>query len=171
MGAFVVAFVLGTGLAGCISDLRTRRIPNTLTFGSALAALAIHAATAGPWGFVASLGGWLTGVAIFFPPYALGGMGAGDVKLLAALGAWLGPHETVWLALYTALAGGVLAVVVGLARGYLRQALRNIWLLLMHWRVFGPRPLREVSLEGSSGPRLAYGVAIFIGTVGTLWFR
>ncbi len=171
MDTAITAIVLLTGLAGCITDLRTRRIPNLLTFGSALAALLYHAATGGASGAGLSAGGWLTGMALFFVPFALGGLGAGDVKLLAALGAWLGPDHTLWLAAYTCMAGGILALIVAVARGYLTKALTNIWLLLMHWRVAGIRPLAEVSLEGSTGPRLAYGVAIFCGTVGTVWFR
>lgn len=171
MDASVPAFVLLTASIGCFTDLRTRRIPNVLTFGSALAALVFHTATGGVSALGTSAGGWLTGVAIFYIPFALRGLGAGDVKLLAALGAWLGPWNTVALAIYTALAGGALGLVVGLVRGYLRKALANIWLLLTHWRVMGLRPLDEVSLQHSTGPRLAYGVAIFIGTVGTLWFR
>src|SRR5687767_15118310 len=76
-------------------DLATRRIPNILTFGAALAGLAAHAYSGGWSGVGTSLAGWLVGVAFFFPLFMLRGMGAGDVKLLAAIGAWLGPGLTV----------------------------------------------------------------------------
>src|SRR5438128_1409522 len=128
---------LVTGAVACLTDLRHRRIPNVLTFGSALLAIGYRAAVGGGHGFVQALGGWFTGVAFFVVPFALGGMGGGDVKLVAALGAWLGPADTVWLALYTGAAGGVLALGVAAVRGYLQQALQNIWLLLAHWRVSG----------------------------------
>ena len=118
-----------------------------------------------------SVSGWVVGVLVFLLPFALGGMGAGDVKLVAALGAWLGPMDTVWLGMYTALAGGVAALLLAVGRGYLRQALSNIYLLLMHWRISGIRPLHEVSLAGSRGPRLAYAVPVFGGLVATLWLR
>jgi prepilin peptidase CpaA len=108
---------------------------------------------------------------VFFPPFALGGLGAGDVKLLAALGAWLGPSDAVWLALYSGVAGGVLALSLALAHGYLRQAFANLRLLLTHWRVSGVGPLHEVSLAGSKGPRLAYAVPILVGTLTTIWLR
>ena len=62
------------------------------------------------WAFAAA--GWATGLALFVPLYALGGMGAGDVKLLGAIGAWLGPMGAVWTGLYGAIAGGVLALAV-----------------------------------------------------------
>ena len=59
------------------------------------------------------------------------------MKLLAALGAWLGPMDTVWLALFASIAGGVIALVVSLYHGYLRQALTNVWMMLMKWRIRG----------------------------------
>jgi len=98
-------------------------------------------------------------------------LGAGDVKLLGALGAWCGPGPAVWLALYTGIAGGVLALGVALQRGYLRTALKNMWLLFMHWRVAGLRPLGEVSLSGGESPRLAYAVPILIGTAMMIWLQ
>ncbi|HWW82599.1 MAG TPA: prepilin peptidase [Vicinamibacterales bacterium] len=162
---------LAIAVVACVTDLRSRRIPNVLTFGSAAAALVFHVATGGVGGLVSACEGWAVGVAFFFLPFALGGMGGGDIKLVAALGAWMGPGAAFWLGLYTGIAGGVFAVVVSICRGYLGQAMSNIWLLLTHWRVAGLRPLDEVSLAGSRGPRLAYAVPIFTGTVLTIWFR
>src|SRR5687767_7270352 len=113
----------------CISDLRTRRIPNVLTFSAAGCALLFHFATGG-WSAAAwSLAGCLLGALLFFPMFALKGMGAGDVKLLAAIGAWLGPGQVAIVALATSIAGGVLGVVVALGYGYLRTALSNLWML------------------------------------------
>src|SRR5690606_6853686 len=137
-------------------DLRTRRIPNVLTFGAAAAALAYALAQGGPSALAWAFGGWLLGAALFFPLFALGGMGAGDVKLLAALGAWLGPVDVIWLAIFSSIAGGALAIAVSLYYGYLRQAGRNLWLMLAHWRVAGIRPVAGVTLRESKGPRLAY---------------
>ena len=77
---------LGVAVAAVVSDLATRRIPNLLTFGAALVAVAAHGYAAGWTGAGLSLAGWLLGVAFFFPVFALGGMGAGDVKLLGASG-------------------------------------------------------------------------------------
>jgi prepilin peptidase CpaA len=118
-----------------------------------------------------SVEGWLLGAALFMPLFALRGMGAGDVKLLAAVGAWLGPQQVIWVALITSVAGGVLALVVAVSHGYLRQALKNIYFLLLHWRVSGVGPVEEVSLSGSRGPRLAYAVPIAVGTLVTLWLK
>lgn len=153
-------------------DLRTRRIPNALTFGAALLAMCVHTAFNGVGGFFMALGGWAAGLAIFFPLYLLRGLGAGDVKLLGAVGAWLGAGAAVTTALWGAIAGGVLALIVALAHGYTRTAFRNLWLLFMHWRVAGPRPLSSVSLDTpASSPRLAYAVPIAVGLMVTLWLR
>ena len=161
--------VLSVAALACACDLRTRRIPNVLTFGAATIALGFHFWVSGVNGLGTSLGGWLVGVALLLAPYALGGMGAGDVKLLGALGAWLGPADTFWVGMYTCIAGGAMALIVALVHGYLKQACRNVWLLLTHWRVMGPRPLTEVTLAGSRGPRLAYAAPILVGTIVALW--
>lgn len=169
--AFIEIAALSSAAIACAIDLRSRRIPNWLTVGAAVIGIAYHTAVGGSAGLEAAAAGWAVGLAIFFIPFALGGLGAGDVKLVAALGAWLGPAQVVWLALYAGVIGGVLALVVAVSRGYLRQALRNIWLLLMFWRVSGVRPMPDLTLQGGRGPKLAYGVSIFMGTVVTLWLR
>ena len=158
-------------LIACVPDVRTRRIPNALTFGAMATALLFHGATGGWSGLTSSILGWALGAAIFFPIFALRGMGAGDVKLLAAVGAWLGPSDVFRVALITAVAGGILGLLIALLHGYLATALRNLWNLFTHWRVVGPRPLPAVTLEGSRGPRLAYAIPIAIGTVVTLWLK
>lgn len=162
---------LGLATIACGWDLRTRRIPQVLTLGGAVAGLAFHSFTGGWQGGLGSFAGWVVGIAIFFAPFALGGLGAGDVKLLGALGAWLGAANVFWLALYAGVAGGVMALVVALARGYLREALTNLYVLMMHWRLNGPTPLAAVTLERARGPRLAYAVPILAGTMVTLWLR
>src|ERR1700730_11617385 len=126
------AIAIGIACIGCVTDVRTRRIPNILTFGASIAAFVFHAV----WGngVLSCAEGWAVGVAAFIIPFALGGLGAGDIKLLAALGAWLGPYQAIWLALYTGVAGGVLAYFVAVFHGYLPQALSNVGLLLTHWR-------------------------------------
>ena len=167
------AQLIGLGLAAvaCGCDLRTRRIPQVLTLGGAMAGFAFHLAGGGWSGAASSVAGWALGIAIFLAPFALGGLGAGDVKLLGALGAWLGPGDVIWLALYAGVAGGVLALVVSLATGYLSQALANVRLLITHWIVNGVGPLPELTLEHGRGPRLAYAVPILAGTMVRLWLR
>jgi prepilin peptidase CpaA len=115
--------------------------------------------------------GWGVGFAFFLPFFALGGMGAGDVKLLAALGAWLGPTQAVWLALFSLIAGGVLGLAVALGFGYLTQAFANILWMFRFWRTEGPKPVPQVTLATHSGPRLAYAIPVFAGLMVTLWLK
>jgi prepilin peptidase CpaA len=159
------------GCAACVTDVRSRRIPNWLTFGAAAAALVFHTAAPAGGGFVFAVAGWFLGALIMFVPFALRGLGGGDVKLVAALGAWLGPMSAIWLGLYAGVAGFCMAIIVAAYHGYLRTAFRNVWFLLQHWTVNGIRPLEEISLEGSSGPRLAYALPIFAGLLVATWWH
>jgi prepilin peptidase CpaA len=162
---------LGFAVVAAGWDVATRRIPNALTFGAALAAFAAHAWIGGWPGAAMALAGWAAGVALFFPVFALGGMGAGDVKLLGAVGAWLGPLAAVWVALYSGIAGGLLGVIVALCSGYLGQAITNVWSLLMYWRIFGIKPAPALTLSTHRGPRLAYAVPVLAGLMVTVWLQ
>ena len=143
--------------------------PNLLTFGAAISGGAVRVVNGGLPGTDDRSSAWVLGVALFLPFFALGGMGAGDVKLLAALAAWLGPADAVYLAIFTAMAGGVIGLGVTLLRGYTRQAFSNIWLMLMHWRVVGPKPVPGLTLSDGRAPRLAYAIPIAVGALCTLW--
>ena len=163
--------VLAVGAASCVTDLRSRRIPNALTIGAAAGAIAFGAASGGLMGVMSSAGGWVVGCLLFLPWFVLGGMGAGDVKLLAAMGAWVGPGDAVWIALYAAVAGGIFAVIVTLAAGYFGEMVRNLWMLLMFWRVTGVQPHPDMTLRTGRGPRLPYAIPILAGAVAELWLR
>lgn len=165
----VPAIVISICLAACVFDVRTRRIPNALTLSAAVAGLLYHAATSGVTGVQMAGAGWLLGLLLLLPYFALGGMGGGDVKLVAALGAWLGPWETFWLAMYAGIAGGVLGLIVALAHGYVRRAFRNIASMLGFWAVAGLKPVPGMTLESSTAPRLAYAIPILAGTMVALW--
>lgn len=165
------AAVLVVGLAACVTDFRSRRIPNVLTFGASGAAILFWAVSGGLHGLAFSVAGWFVGCLLFLPVFLLRGMGAGDVKLLAALGAWVGPGAAVWTALYAAVAGGVFAVVVTLAAGYFTTMFRNLWGLLMFWRVAGVQPHPDLTLASAAGPRLPYAFPITAGAVAAIWLR
>ena len=164
-------FAIGVALVAVAWDLATRRIPNVLTFGAAFAALVAHAYIGGWNGAGMAAAGWVAGVALFFPVFALGGMGAGDVKLLGALGAWLGPVAAVWVALYSGIAGGLMGLIVAGFSGYLVQAFTNVFSLLMYWRIVGLKPAPELTLSTHKGPRLAYALPVFAGLMVTIWLQ
>jgi prepilin peptidase CpaA len=158
---------------GCVTDLKSRRLPNWLTLSSAAGAFGFFLARDGWHGLAWSMGGWAVGLAMFLPFFVLRGIGGGDVKLVAALGAWFGPSSAAWLALYTALAGGPLAIAVSLSRGYTRQAFVNLWGLFGYWRLAGVRPHPALTLDAAiaDAPRLPYALPIAAGLVLTLWLR
>src|SRR4029434_8231662 len=93
------------GCAACVTDVQSRRIPNWLTFGGAGAALGFHTVAPRGGGLRFAVAVWFVGALIMFVPFALRGLGGGDVKLVAALGAWLGPMNAMWLALDAGAAG------------------------------------------------------------------
>jgi Flp pilus assembly protein protease CpaA len=123
--AVVVTAVAGSGGVSAVIDLRSRRVPNPLTLG--VAALGLTLAALGlsghsPMGAVAGLA---LGLLLMLPGHVIGATGAGDVKLLAALGTLLGPRGVVVAFVYAALAGGLLALIVARRRRVLRQTLER----------------------------------------------
>ena len=163
--------VLAIAAAACITDVTTRRIPNVLTFGAAAAALLVRGVLFGASGVFDAGAGWVTGFIILFPLFFVRGLGAGDVKLVAALGAWMGPIDALWLALYTAVAGGLIGVGYAMSRGYLRTAVANIGVIGNHWLFSGFQPVPGLTLDNVERPRLPYALPIFLGTMVTLWLR
>ena len=158
-------------LVACCWDVATSRIPNAVTLSAAALAILFHAFSPAGSGAWLSLAGLATGLAVFFPLFALRAMGAGDVKLMAALGAWIGWKSIVFVALYGSVAGGVFAVLVGLRRRYLRQAFSNLKMLATYWWVEGVKPFPALTLEAKDGVRLPYALAIAAGLAVTVWQR
>jgi prepilin peptidase CpaA len=168
MPSFVVTVL---ALAGAGWDLSTRRVPNVFTFGAAALAFVYFAVVGGTAGATWSALGWATGLALFLPLFAVGALGAGDVKLLAAFGAWLGPSGALWSSLWAAMLGAAMALVVAAFNGYLSQALRNVFAILNVWRVLGPCRVAGLTLDDATGPRLAYAVPIAAGAMLALFLR
>jgi prepilin peptidase CpaA len=153
-----VTLVAGV-LAATVIDLRTRRIPNLLT--AAMAAIGIGLAAAGVGG--ASLGaaalGIVMGCGLMLPGHMLGATGTGDVKLMAAVGAIVGPLLVLKAFLFTGLAGGVLAIAVAVRRRRLSTTLAGTGRMIASGEV-----QKEIQLAAPSS-RFAYGPAIAIGSV------
>jgi prepilin peptidase CpaA len=162
-------------LTAVVCDLRSRRIPNALVasgiaLGLLLAAVApagggLVGHSAGAMGFVPALLGGLLGLGLFLPLYALRAMGAGDAKLLAMVGVWLGAPAVAYAALWTLLAGGVLALGWALATGVLRRVIDNLRAMLLSTVVrahIGGG--MAVTAPPTTTGRLPYAIAIACGT-------
>ncbi|MFH1595321.1 MAG: prepilin peptidase [Pseudomonadota bacterium] len=144
-------------------DLRTRRIPNYLTLGTAVAGLAYNLICHGWMGLMGGILGMLLGFGFLILPYLWGGMGAGDVKALAALGAWLGPAGTVFLFCYMGIAGGLMALGVLLWKGLFWQKVRQGWIILTNLILCRPVGLALPAPPQEQTPGIPYGVAIAVG--------
>ncbi len=165
-------------LAACATDLRARRIPNTIVlavFGAALVrailvsvgALPIAGLAATPAGSVPSailraVLGALCGLALWLPLYAVRAFGAGDVKLFAAAAAWIGPAAVPSATLYAALAGGVLGLAWFGARRFTQLAPT-----LMPRALYTVLYATQRTIGGTS--RVPYGIAIAAGVLGVVW--
>ncbi len=149
----------GTGAAALI-DIRTRRVPNVLTVTLAAVGFGIAAAGLGRVGLGASLLGCALGLACMLPGHIFGATGAGDVKLLAAAGALLGPEDTLYAFLNTAIAGGVLALAVAF---YRRRLTRTLGLTA---RLVSGGEAAAADIESPSADnRFAYAPAIALGVM------
>jgi prepilin peptidase CpaA len=155
----IATIVAGTGLGAAI-DLRTRRVPNPLTMGLAAIGVVYAACGIGGLSLGASLAGLALGLALMLPGHLIGATGAGDVKLFAAAGAYVGPAHIVTAFIYTALAGGGIAIVISLWRRRLQQTVGGTALLIA--TVGANAPAIESPLEHN---RFAYAPAIAVGTM------
>ncbi len=112
------------------NDYRTHRVPNWLNVILAVGGLSVHAWLAGWAGLWHATAGMLVGFGLLIGLWLVRGMGAGDVKFMAALGAWLGPQLTLYAVAVGGLIGGVIALCMIAARGRWRQSAFNVGLLV-----------------------------------------
>jgi prepilin peptidase CpaA len=150
--------------AAAWTDLRTRRIPNSITVSGAITGLALHIAYGGASGAAHSLVGMALGLAIFFALYAAGGMGAGDVKLFGAVGAFAGPQALVFVFIFTGLLGGIAGLGLALYRGRLRQTLERTREVFVNMGQMQWHQLRTAA-GSPQALRLPYGAVIAGGTL------
>ena len=170
--AFGVLFTVLLG-AACVTDIRSRRIPNRLVGVVAVTGMVFSAVASGSWLALAlSALGIALGFAIWIVFYAVGVLGAGDVKLAAAAGAWLGVGGIWRASLIAAVAGGVLAVFMLARERRMREALGRIRLSVSTGSLAMLRAGSDNDAATAS-PRalpMPYGVALAIGALVAAWF-
>ena len=163
--SLALIFVLGTAI---VLDLRWRRIPNWLTGPAILAGFGLHTAMNQWTGLIFSLEGAAVGLGLFLMIYVEGWMGAGDVKLYAAVGSFLGPVQTLSAVIIVALAGGLLALVVlGASLGWRTMGVQ-CWNCVRTMVLTGA--VQPVVPERIAAPKVPYAVAIGLGTIWSYWW-
>jgi prepilin peptidase CpaA len=159
--------VLAAGLAAAtVIDLRTRRIPNVLTATMMAGGVALAATGVSGISVPASLLGFFLGLLFMMPGYALGATGAGDVKLMAAVGALVGSPLIVWAFLFTAVAGGVLAVLVAARRKRLAATLTQTGKFIS-----APEETPKEIRAAGAASRFAYAPAVAVGSIVAVLIR
>jgi prepilin peptidase CpaA len=147
------------------TDLRSRRIPNWLVFPFLLAGVGTSVWLHGWLGAAQSAAGFGLGAMVFGFLFWMGGMGMGDVKLCAAIGAWVGPWQLMVALVVTGLAGGVMAVGWAAYRGFLGRLLAGSGDLILGIKEKGLRPHTELVLTNPLARKMPYAPAIAIGTL------
>lgn len=126
--------VLAVGIVAGVVDVMRFKVYNWLTFPLLLGGLIYHAFSGGWDGLAASAIGTLVAFGTLIIPYAMGGIGAGDVKLMAAVGAWLGLPLTVYVLAGAIIAAGVYGVVLMIISGRARQSLLSLGIMYYQLR-------------------------------------
>ena len=162
-----VAFLLPLALVITYYDVRYRRIPNTFVLATLTIGLIVNSVVGGLGGAVASLGGCLLAFTLMFILHVFGAMGAGDVKLFAAIGSVIGASLVLPTFFVVVLTGGALGIVTMLRTGSVRSTFQNILLLLVGllpgWK------LPRLAVPTDRRKTIPYGVAITFGSLISLF--
>lgn len=167
-GFSVLALALATWIAviAAVWDLRWRRIPNVLTIPAVVSGIALHGVQSGRGGLVSSLWGMAIGGGVLLVFYVLGGMGAGDVKLMAGIGALVGARLILPVLVFMGVAGGIMAMGKLIVRYGNRREMQKVELTDSRARatlaqVGGDRQLGGDPMKET----MPYGIAIAAGTL------
>ena len=159
------AFSLTLAFFGGWIDWRTRRIPNWLTVPSLFIGLLLHSWMAGWHGALFAMEGASVGLVLLLPLVLLRALGAGDWKLMAALGAFLGPWMLLFVLVASVLVSGLMATVLMIQSKRVKRTLRNLVVLVRGFFSFGLRRNPDISLDNPALLKLPFGVAAATGTL------
>jgi Flp pilus assembly protein protease CpaA len=151
--------LLGLGLlATSVTDIRARRIPNGLAAGLLVLGLVARLIADGPWAGAWGLAGGLAGLLVLLYPYHRRWVGAGDVKLMASVGGWMGPLLLCYVAVYAALVSGVLSLIFLLRSGPHRKEILGNLKAALRGRGLPALDDRPAALSPPMAPAIALGV-------------
>jgi prepilin peptidase CpaA len=155
-------------IVAAVIDGRQLKVPNWITFPMVLSGWLASGVTYGWDGMAASLWGTAVGLGLLLPAYAIGGMGAGDVKLLAGVGAWVGASQTFWAFIVSAIIGAIIAVImVVVSRKWRHHQKQFVSIVSEILVIRSPSKLSEIAAERKPTMMLLpYGIPIAIGTIG-----
>lgn len=155
--------VIILGMIAVYWDLKCRKIPNALTLTALIYGMLVHVVLE-PSDWLQPVYGILEGFILLFPLFALGGIGAGDVKLIMAIGAIWGPQRLIWVILLSAVSGGLIAVFRMVWEYGIKATLIRIYLII---NALWSKERRKLMFKPEESEHLyiPYGVAIFVGII------
>jgi len=162
---FIWTLTLALTFLAALLDWRSRRIPNWLTVPGLLSGVLIHALIGGWHGTLFALKGAGLALLILLPLVIMRALGAGDWKLMGAVGAFVGPVMFLFVLLGSIFASGIMAVVQVLRMGRVTETLRNMLTLVRGFFSFGLKKNPEISLDNPRLLKLPFGVAVAAATL------
>ncbi|MBW1744717.1 MAG: prepilin peptidase [Deltaproteobacteria bacterium] len=165
MSIFLTIALCTILILAAVQDLRVQKIPNLLTYPTMGMGVIYHSVTNGLDGFFFAATGLAAGIGLLIVPYIMGGMGAGDAKLMGAIGAVVGPKGVFTAFLFSAVIGGLYALLLILLRGQLRREFVERHLMTLKTFLFTRQFIPIPAAEDAKKPKLCYGIAIAFGTL------
>ncbi len=162
-------FTLALTFSAAMLDWRSRRIPNWLTVPGLLFGVVVHTVLAGWHGTLFALTGAGLALLILLPLVLLRALGAGDWKLMGAVGAFLGWRLFLFVMFGSIIASGIMAVVQVYRTGRVMETLRNMVILVRGFFAFGLKKNSQISLDNPRLLKLPFGVAVAAATVVCCW--
>jgi prepilin peptidase CpaA len=165
----VWTLTLAMTISAALLDWRSRRIPNWLTVPGFVSGVTLHVVLNGWHGLRFALGGGALALILLLPLVLVRALGAGDWKLMGAVGALLGPVLFLFVFFGSVLASGIMAIVQMYRAGRVVETFRNMWILIKGFFVFGLKKNPQISLDNPRLLKLPFGVAVAAATIVCFW--